>query len=137
VAAGGGRFLRSDSGSRQACLLASQVYRSRGREGVRKKRIKARFSAALSDPSVLGLIATLACPLRSVATPAIDLRATPDCWSRFEKTRDELEDVNCGCYADKSGKHVNHLDSVHHGPAMSASASWLRLFSKLLLLFRD
>jgi hypothetical protein len=51
----------------------------------------------------------------------MDLRATPDCWIWFEKACDELEDVNSGCYADKRGKHGNHLACDHHGPAMSAA----------------
>jgi hypothetical protein len=63
-------------------------------------RIDAQFLAALPNPPVFSLITAFACLIRSVSTPTFYLEAAPDGCSRLEQTRDELENVDCGCYAD-------------------------------------
>ena len=70
-------------------------------------RIDAKFLAALPNPPIFGLVAAFAYLIRSISTTTFYLETAPDGRSRFKQTRDELENVNCGCYAHKCGKHVN------------------------------
>jgi|ERR1700722_7858983 len=67
--------------------------------------LEVKLFATLPDPPLFGLIAALARLLWPVATATVNLRATPDCWTRSEETYDEFENVNRGCYADKRIDH--------------------------------
>ncbi|MDX6462724.1 MAG: hypothetical protein QOE55_6421 [Acidobacteriaceae bacterium] len=73
-----------------------------------RRSFKVKLLTALSDPPLLCLTAAFACLLRTVATATINLCAAPNCWIRFEKTYEEFEDVNRGCYADKC---IDHCES--------------------------
>jgi hypothetical protein len=74
---------------------------------------------SLPDPPLFGLIATFARLLWPVATAAIDLHASPDCWNGLEESCDELEDVNCGRNAYKCGNHV--IPSPMNNPTLAGS----------------
>jgi hypothetical protein len=78
-------------------------------------RIDAQFLAALPNPPVFSLIAAFACLIRSVSTPTFYLEVAPDGCSRLEQTRDELENLDCGCYADQCGNHAK--SRPHCGPS--------------------
>jgi hypothetical protein len=79
-----------------------------------------KLLTALPDPPFFGFIAALTRLLWSVAAAAVDLEATPDCWTRFEETNEEFEDVNRGCYADKCIDHRIASSVAHHGLSLSS-----------------
>jgi hypothetical protein len=78
-------------------------------------RIDAKFLAALPNPPVFGLVAAFAYLVRSISTSTFYLEAAPDGCRRSEQTRDELENVDCGCYADQCGYHAK--SRPHCGPS--------------------
>jgi hypothetical protein len=68
--------------------------------------IDAKFLAALPDPPVFSLVAAFAYLIGSISTSALYLEAAPDGGRRFEQAGYELENVDCGGYADQCGHHA-------------------------------